>query len=131
MKGAGGVDSMYTYIWVQTSHFPLDSVACIQRLCLPNIISQSICLSNPSLMATSEHSVDSVEAEIAASVHHSPGQPSLKPPIQDTRLRASLSTVLDTSSDETTRERETLSTNQISGAFFHYYASIGTRFNSQ
>ena len=76
-------------------------------------------------MATSEHSV---EAEIAA---HSPGQPSLEPPIQDTRLQASLSKVLNTSGDEITHKRETLSTNQISGAFFHYYASIGTRCYSQ
>jgi len=122
MKGAGGVDSMYTYIRLQTSHFQLDSVSCIQRLCLPNIIAQSICLPNPSPMATSEHGD---RADIAFSIHHSPGQQSLEPPIQDTTLQASLSKILDTSG-ETTRERETLSTNQISGAFFHYYASIGT-----
>jgi hypothetical protein len=73
-------------------------------------------------MATSEHGD---EAEIAASVHHSLGQLSLETPIQDPTLQASLSTVLNTSG-ETTRERERLSTNQISGAFFDYYASIET-----
>jgi len=66
------------------------------------------------------------KGEIAASgVHHSPGQPSLEPAIEDTKLQASLITVLHTS-DDTIRERVTLSTNQISGAFFGYYASIGT-----
>ena len=78
-------------------------------------------------MATSEHGG---KAEIAASVHHSPGQPSLEPPIQDTTVKASLSTVPDTSG-ETTCEREIWSTNQISGAFFDYYASIETGCYSQ
>jgi len=112
----GGVNSMHTYTHVQTGHFQLDSVPCIQRLCLPNIISQSLSLANLSLMATSEHGD---EAEVAASIHcHSPGQPSLEPQIPDTTLQASLSTVLGMS-DETTHERETpLSTNQISGVFF-------------
>ena len=73
-------------------------------------------------MATSEHGG---KAEIAASVHHSPGQQSLEPAIKETTVQASLSAVLDTSG-ETTRELETLATNQISGAFFDYYASIGT-----
>ena len=73
-------------------------------------------------MATSEHGG---RAEIAASVHHSPGQQSLEPAIEETTMQASLSAVLDTSG-ETTRELETLATNQISGAFFDYYASIGT-----
>ena len=105
----------HVYTRVQTHHLQLDAVSC---LCLPNIISKSICLSNLSLMATSEHGD---KAEIAASVHHSPGQPSLEPAIQDTTVEASLSTVLDPS-DGTTCERETLSTNQISGAFVHYFA---------
>ena len=70
-------------------------------------------------MATSEHGG---KAEIAASVHHSPGQQSLEPAIKETTVQASLSAVLDTSG-ETTRERETLSvTGQISGAFFDHYA---------
>jgi len=66
-------------------------------------------------MATSEHGD---AAEIAASVHHSPGQPPLEPAIQDTAPQASLSTVLGTL-DETTRERGTLPANQISGACLH------------
>jgi hypothetical protein len=69
-------------------------------------------------MATSEHGS---KAEIAASVHHSPGQQSLEPAIEETTVQASLSAVLDTSG-ETTCERETLSTDQISGAFFDHYA---------
>ena len=65
-------------------------------------------------MATSEHGD---EAEIsAASIHRSPERPSLEP---DTTVQAFLSTVLDPS-DGATRERETLSTTQISGAFFHH-----------
>jgi hypothetical protein len=73
-------------------------------------------------MATSEHGD---EAEISASVHHSPEQPSLEPGaiLEDTTLQAFLSTVLDPS-DGTTCEREISSTNQFSGAFFHYYASV-------
>lgn len=71
-------------------------------------------------MATSEHGY---KAEIVASVHRSPGELPLEPAIEDTALQASLSTVLDTS-NETARERERLSTSQISGAIFHYYASI-------
>jgi len=73
-------------------------------------------------MATSE---PGGKAEIAASVHHSPGQLSFEPAIEDTTVEASLSTVLDTSG-ETTCERETLSLNQISGALFDYYASVGS-----
>lgn len=75
-------------------------------------------------MPTSEHASGD-KAEIAASdVHHSPGQPFLEPAMEDTKVQGSLSTVLDTS-DETIREREALSTDQISGAFFDYYALIG------
>jgi len=71
-------------------------------------------------MATSEHDD---QAEIGASVHHSPGQPPLESAIEDTSLQGSLSAVLNTS-DETTHKRERLSTGQISGAMFHYFASI-------
>ena len=78
-------------------------------------------------MATSEHGA---KAEITASIHHSPGQPSLEPPIQDTTVEVSLSTVLDTSG-ETACEQETWSTNRISGAFFDYYALIETGCYSQ
>lgn len=74
-------------------------------------------------MSTSEYGD---KAEIAASgIHHSPGQPSLEPTVEDTKLQASLSTVPDTS-NESICEQETLSTNQISGAFFNYYAMIRT-----
>lgn len=67
-------------------------------------------------MATSEHG-DNVE--IATSVHHcGPGKPPLEPAIQETAPQASRSTVLG-SSDKTTRERERLSINQISGVCLH------------
>ena len=62
-------------------------------------------------MATSEHG-DNVE--IAASVWHHSGKPPLEPAIQETAPQASRSTVLG-SSDNTTRERESPSINQISG----------------
>ena len=69
-------------------------------------------------MAASEHGG---KAEIAASVHHSPGQLSLEPAIEDTTAQASLSTSRKSlqehdRSAETTCGRETLTTNQISGA---------------
>jgi len=105
---------------VQTRRLQLDAVSCIPRLCLPNTISQSICLSHISLMATFEHGD---EAEIAASIHHSPEKPALEPTIKDATLQGSPRTVLDTL-DETTRERETLSASQISGAIFCYHVSI-------
>jgi hypothetical protein len=107
----------HVYTRVQTRHLLFDPVSCIRRLFLPNIIPQSICLSHISLMATSEYDD---QAEIGASVHHSPG---LESAIEDTSLQGSLSAVLNTS-DETTRKRERLSTGQISGAMFHYFASI-------
>ena len=101
-------------------HFHRDTVSCIRHLYLPNIVSQPICPSHISLMSTSEHGD---QAEIVASVHHSPGQPPLEPAIEDKALPGSLSAVLNTP-DETACERERLSTSQIAGAIIHYYASI-------
>lgn len=72
-------------------------------------------------MAASEHSD---EAEITAFVHHSPGQPPLEPAIQDTAPQGSPSTVPNTPDEVATRQRERLSTSQVSGTIFHYYASI-------
>ena len=72
-------------------------------------------------MAASEHSD---EAEITAFVHHSPGQPPLEPAIHDTAPQGSPSTVPNTPDEVTTRQRERLSTSQVSGTIFHYYASI-------
>ena len=110
----------HVYTRVQTLYFQLDAVSCqcIGRLFLPNIISQSICLSNISLMATSEHGEG---AGIVASAPNGPVQPPLEPAIQVTTPQGSPDTVLNTS-NKATRERERLPTSQISGAFFHYFA---------
>jgi len=59
------------------------------------------------------------EAEIAAFVHHSPGQPCLKHKMQDTAPQGAG----PETSDETTLQRERLSTNRIGGAFFHCLTS--------
>ena len=66
-------------------------------------------------IAAMDNSEHGDEAEIAAFFHHSPGQPCLEHEMQDTAPQgAGLET-----SDETIRERERLSTNQIGGVFFH------------
>ena len=106
---------------IQTPYFQLDTISCqcIRRLFYSNIISQSICLSNiPLTVATSEHSD---ETGIATSAPNIPGQSPFKSAIQVTTPQGSPDTVLNTS-HKTSHERERLSTGQISGVFFHYYA---------
>ena len=56
---------------------------------------------------------NSDKAEMAAFIHHSPGQPHLEHEIQDTTTQGAA----PETADETTCEREGLSTNQIGCAF--------------